>query len=199
MVIFGTLGAALAAVAVVLVVLALVGAVGTALLVRRLRRPLLLVKSVSVPLRWRWSLARQAVLHRRLLVAVGQVRMALPSGRDGPWQDLAADVERLAAGVDRELVELDRRARPLRQRGLPPLEARVRDVEQVAGRLVSSLGTWETSGTGRSAGEIMERLQAIEGALTELQSPPSPPGPAASPPGPTSPVPPADRAGPAGG
>jgi hypothetical protein len=180
------LGAALAAVAVVLVVLALLALAGTALLVRRLRRPLLLVKGVSVPLRWRWSLARPAVLHRRLLVAVGQVRMALPAGRDGPWQDLAGDVERLAAGVDKELVELDRRARPLRQRGLPPLEARVREVEEVAGRLVAGLGTWEASGSGRSAGEIMERLQAIEGALAELQGPPGapaipPPGPATSP------------------
>ena len=167
------LGAVLAAAAVVLVVLALVAVAATALLVHRLRRPLILVKGVTVPLRWRWSLARQAVLHRRLLVAVGQVRMALPAGRDGPWQDLAGDVERLAAGVDRELVEVDRRARPLRQRALPPLEGRVKEVEQVAARLVSSLGSWEESGTaGRSAGEIVERLQAIEGALAELQAPP---------------------------
>ena len=165
------LATVLAVVAVVLVVLALMAVVGGALLVRRLRRPLLLVKSVTVPLRWRWSLARQAVLHRRLLVAVGQVRLALPPERDGPWQDLAADVERLAAGVDRELVEVDRRARPLRQRALPPLEARVREVEQVAGRLASSLGSWETPGSGRSAAEITERLQAIEGALAELQGP----------------------------
>ena len=181
MAILGALGAALAVAAVVLVVLALIAVAGTALMVRRLRRPLLLVKSVTVPLRWRWSLARQAVLHRRLLVAVGQVRMALPAGRDGPWQDLVADVERLAAGVDRELVEVDRRSRPLRQRALPPLEARVRDVEQVAGRLVSTVGTWEKAGSGRSAGEIMERLQAIEAALGELQAAPDgtpiPPGP----------------------
>ena len=188
MVILGALGAALAVVAVVLVVVALVAVSGTALLVRRLRRPLLLAKSVTVPLRWRWSLARQAVLHRRLLVAVGQVRMALPAGRDGPWQDLAADVERLATGVDRELVDVDRRARPLRQRALPPLEARVREVEQVAGRLVSTVGTWEASGSGRSAGEIMERLQAIDAALAELQGPPGaaaiPPAPGALPPRP---------------
>jgi hypothetical protein len=197
-VILGALGAALAAVAVVLVVLALVAAVGTALLVRHLRRPLLLVKSVTVPLRWRWSLARQAVLHRRLLVAVGQVRMALPAGRDGPWQDLAADVERLAAGVDRELVEVDRRTRPLRQRALAPLEARVREVEEVAGRLVSTVGTWEVSGSGRSAGEIMERLQAIDAALGELQAPP---GAAAIPPAPGAPAPrpPDGRSGPAAG
>jgi hypothetical protein len=195
-VVLGTLGAVLAAVAVVLVVLALVGALGTALLVRRLRRPLLLVKSVTVPLRWRWSLARQAVLHRRLLVAVGQVRMALPAGRDGPWQDLVADVERLAAGVDRELVEVDRRARPLRQRSLPLLEVRVREVEQVAGRLVSTVGTWDGTASGPSAGEIMERLQAIEAALGELQSAPDA---SALPPVPPTPDRPDGRSGPAGG
>ena len=179
----GALGAVLATLVVVLVVLALIALAGTTLLVRRLRRPLLLVKGQNVPLRWRWSLARQAVLHRRLLVAVGQVRMTLPPGRDGPWQDLAADVERLAAGVDRELVEVDRRPRLLRQRALPPLEGRVKDVEQVAGRLAASLGSWEAPGAGRSAQEIMDRLRAIEGALAELQSPPPDlPGQVAEPP-----------------
>lgn len=196
MVVLGTLGAALAVAAVVLVVLALVGVVGTALLVRRLRRPLLLVKAVTVPLRWRWSLARQAVLHRRLLVAVGQVRVALPAGRDGPWQDLVADVERLAAGVDRELVEVDRRPRPLRQRSLPLLEVRVREVEQVAGRLVSTVGTWDGVASGPSAGEIMERLQAIEAALGELRNAPDA---SALPPAPPTPGRPEDRPDRAGG
>ena len=171
----GALGTALEVVVLILVVLAAMSAATLALVVHRLRRPLLLFRGVTVPLRWRWSLARQALLHRRLMVAVGQVRAALPPGRETPWGDLASDLEALAADVDRELVEVDRRPRPLRQRALPGLDQRVREVEQVAGRLVGGAGSWNAAVPGRSAAEIMERLQAVEGALAELQAPPSPP------------------------
>ena len=170
----GALGTALEVVVLTLVVLTALSAAAMALVVHRLRRPLLLFRGLSVPLRWRWSLARQAVLHRRLIVAVGQVRAALPAGRETPWGDMASDLETLAAGVDRDLIEVDRRPRLLRQRAMPSLDQRVREVEQVAGRLVAGAGTWEASAPGRSAGEIMERLQAVEGALAELQAPPDP-------------------------
>jgi len=168
----GALGTVLTVVAIVLVGLALLSVAAGALIVRRLRRPLLLFRGVTVPLRWRWSLARQAVLHRRLMVAVGQVRVALPAGVEGPWQSLASDLESLAAGVDRDLVAVDRRPRPLRQQALPGLESRVREVEQVAGRLATGSASWDSASPGRSAAEIMERLQAVEGALAELQAPP---------------------------
>lgn len=170
-----SLGTALEVLAIAFVVIGILSVAVGALLVRRLRRPLLLFRGVTVPLRWRWSLARQAVLHRRLMVAVGQVRVALPAGGGEPWQGLALDLESLATGVDRELVEADRRPRPLRQRALPELERRVREVEQVAGRLVAGASSFEAGTTGRSAAEIMQRLQAVEGALAELQAPPDPP------------------------
>ena len=165
------MGTALAVTAVVLAVVALSAAIAAAVTIRRLRRPLLIGPGVTVPLRWRWSVSRQAVLHRRLLVAVGGVRMALPrggGGTGGPWADLVQEVEGLALEVDRDLVGVEGRPRPLRQRAMPALENRVSEVEKVAARVVGTLGAWEGQQAGRSAGEIMERLDAIEGALSEL-------------------------------
>lgn len=172
----GSLGAALAVAALVVGVMALV-LVGAALwAVRRLRAPLMLARGVGFPLRWRWSLSRQALLHRRLVAALTSVRLALPAGRtEGPWAELAADVEALAVDVDRQLVVVDRQPRTVRQREVGPLEDRVREVEETARRLTASLRSWEAGSRNRSGAEIIQRLEAIDGALAELTRESDPP------------------------
>ena len=181
-VVTGSVTAALAAVGVVLLFLALGTALAVALTVRHLRRPLLVGPGVRVPLRWRWSVSRQALMHRRLLVAMGSVHLALGRAGQGPFADLAAEVEDLALGVDRQLVAVDRQPRSLRQRALAPLEPRVNEVEQLAGRLVDTVTDWERSLPGRSADDVRERIEAVRSALAELDSAagtalgPGPPG-----------------------
>jgi len=166
-------GHALVIIAVFLGAVVVSATVALAVTVHRLRRPMMLSPAVRVPLRWRWSLARQAVLHRRLLVAIGGVRLELPrAGGAGPWSDLIAEVEALALEVDRELVAVESHPRPIRQKAMAGLEARVREVEQVAGRLGQTLGSLEAGRPGRSAAELMERLDAIQGALAELDAVP---------------------------
>ena len=172
----GTLAEILSIVLGVLAALMLAGAVATAWLVRRLRAPLVLARGVSFPLRWRWSLARQAVLHRRLVAALAGVRLSLPAGSaGGPWADLAGDLETLAVEVDRGLVAVDRQPRPVRVRALADLEGRVREVEQVAGRLQASLADRTEAIGSRTGPEIVARLELIERAMAELGEGAGPP------------------------
>ena len=70
-----------------LVMLAAIAAVSAVVAVRHLRRPVELFPGAQTgaPLRWRWSLSRSALLHKRLIVALASVRLAAAtSGPLGP-------------------------------------------------------------------------------------------------------------------
>jgi hypothetical protein len=165
----------LATVLVVLVVLAALTSVAALIVLRRLHRPLELVpgKHGPVPLGWRWSLSRAAILQRRLVLALAGARLAasngLPDGTVGaPWADLVGDAERLAVAVEARLVVAARQPRALRQRLLAELEPEIVQVEQVTARLASTIGTWAAGTPDVSAAQLIERLDAVDAALADV-------------------------------
>ena len=165
----------LAIVLIVLVVLAALTAGTALLLARHLHRPLELIpgRRGPVPLAWRWSLSRPALTQRRLVVALVSVRLAASGGLPDtevrqPWADLVGEAERLAEAVEARLVVAAAQPRSLRQRLLAELEPQVVQVEEVAARLVRSIGTWAAGTPDLSAGQLMERLNAVEQALAEV-------------------------------
>lgn len=126
------LASGLEIVVVVVVALAvwatLMAGVGVAAASRRLRRPILLHPGDRIPLRWRWSPEPAAVLHRRLLSAVGRVRLSQPGGWPAP---------EALAGADGGLLAGWRRGRLLRRQerdrdAWPAWVAPVRDLEGLA-------------------------------------------------------------------
>lgn len=160
-------------VAVALVVCTMTTAgVAVARTAKRLRRPILLRPGDRVPLRWRWSPEPAAILHRRLVTAVGVVRLARPERWPRPveggmlarsvaawrqrragedpglrpaWVGPVAELEDLAAAVDERVVEAGSQPRLLRQTLLVDLRTEVAVVERVAGRVVTTLQAWDDS------------------------------------------------------
>ena len=165
----------LATVLVVLLVLAAVTAVAALMAMRRLHRPLELVPGVRgpVPLAWRWSLSRPALLQRRLVVSLAGVRLAARGGSlqrevRTPWADLVTETERLAVAVEARLVAAASQPRVLRQKVVAQLEPEVTQVEEVAQRLVTSIGTWASGEPEMSAARLLERLKAVDAALADV-------------------------------
>ena len=165
---------ALAAVLVVLLVLVALTALAALIVMRRLHRPLELVPGVRgpVPLAWRWSLTRPALLQRRLVVALAGVRLAAGASPEGsarvPWAELVAETQRLAVAVEARLVAASRQPRALRQKLVAQLEPEVAQVEEVAERLVASIGTWAAGEPELSATRLLERLKAVDEALADV-------------------------------
>ncbi len=163
------------------VAVALAGA-AAALAVRRLRRPVELYPGArtGAPLRWRWSLSRSALLHRRLVVALASVRLTAASTgaggssggrrRPGAWQDLIGEAETLAADVDRRLVLADAQPRTVRQRAVAGLEPDVAQVEQACGRLADTVRAWAATAPGQAGADLLDRIGAVDAALREVRA-----------------------------
>lgn len=163
----------------VVVALVVLAAVAAALAVRRLRRPVDLYPGArtGAPLRWRWSLSRAALLHKRLVVAVAGVRLAAASSTpagggadDAPWREICDEALTLAAGVDRRLVLADAQPRALRLKAVAALDGDVAGVEQACTRLVGTIQTWAAAAPDRSASALLDRIGAIDAALGEVQA-----------------------------
>ena len=184
------------------VMLAAIAAVSAVVAVRHLRRPVELFPGAQTgaPLRWRWSLSRSALLHKRLIVALASVRLAAATsgplgpvrsglagggGRSGrsarsgqpeqsagsvPWQDLVSEAEALAVDVDRRLVMADAQPRAVRTRAVASLEPEVAQVEQACGRLADTVRTWAAAAPGRTAADLLDRIGAIDAALGEVRA-----------------------------
>jgi hypothetical protein len=163
----------------VIVGLTLLSVLSGLVLARRLKRPILLAPGVgvSVPLRWRWSLSPAAVMHRRLVVATSSVLSAGPieTTRFGgvrqrpPWQELVQDLLDLAVSVDRRLVAAERQPRPVRRRLFAEIEPQVVKVEQVAERMRTTVQAQGLGQEERSAEDVVDRLDAIDAALGEIE------------------------------
>ena len=112
-----------------------------AMIVLALRRRLAVSRNQpsGAPLRWLASPGRAPMLHRRLRASVASVRSIVPppSRRRGtsPWEADAAEVERLAAHLARELVRAARLPLVARHRALTPIATRVREHEAQAREL----------------------------------------------------------------
>lgn len=157
---------------VLLMALLALGWLTTVWVMRRLRRPIVLVKGHWVPLRWRWSWSGEALLHRRLVLALGRMRLAVPSrrGAEGPWSELALEVEALALDIDRSLLSQDGQPHALRRQARSSLRSRVAEVEVAAARVAAGATSGvDAGGQGRSMEETMERLGAVEAAMDELR------------------------------
>ncbi len=130
------------------------------------------------PTRWMWSPSRQARLHRRLRDAVASVRLAVPPPRrrrsPTPLQDMADELEELAADTDRSLA-LSRSVHGRdRAVGLSVIAARVESIERSGRRLVTvaaeldpqlmSATEWD-----RHHRDVDERIRAHEDAVEDLR------------------------------
>lgn len=94
---------------------------------------------VGAPTRWLVSPTRPAMLHRRLRATVAHLRDSVPPPRrhrnSTTVQDLAAEVEALAAALDRELRHAAHLPIGLRTTSLQLLANRVGQVESLARRV----------------------------------------------------------------
>jgi hypothetical protein len=94
---------------------------------------------VGAPIRWMGTPTRPAMLHRRLRAAIDMMRTAVPPPRHrrptAPVDDLATEVEALAAALDRELILLSRQPMAVRTNGLVALGARTTRIEALAARV----------------------------------------------------------------
>lgn len=89
------------------------------------------------PVRWRWSTAAPARLHRRLQVAVWPVDPARPEALPGAplTDDLRRQLVVEAVATDARLAQLGRAPRGIRRRELPQARARVAAIEHASARL----------------------------------------------------------------
>jgi hypothetical protein len=132
---------------------------------------------VGAPIRWVAMPSRPAMLHRRLRAAVGAMRTAVPPLRRGQAsshvEDLAAEVEALAAAVDRDLLIICRQPFAVRTSALVALGTRTTRVEALAAR-VARLGRsddpsrptevqWEERAT-----VVHHRIEAVRDAQREV-------------------------------
>jgi hypothetical protein len=106
-------------------------------------------------------------------VALAGVRLAAGGGSPqgevrAPWAELVAETERLAVAVEARLVAAANQPRALRQKVVAQLEPEVTQVEEVAQRLVTSIGTWASGEPEMSAARLLERLKAVDAALADV-------------------------------
>ena len=129
----------------------------------------------AAPVTWLASPQRASRLHRRLRSAVATARFRPPGTpkRHVPAADIAAmvdDLERHACALDEQLV-MARYAPPaVRRRLYDTLEAEVRRVEELAGRMASARHAPALSGPDgvTSLERITERLDALDEARREI-------------------------------
>jgi hypothetical protein len=132
---------------------------------------------VGAPVRWMGTPTRPAMLHRRLRAAVDIMRTAVPPPRHrrptAAVDDLASEVEALAAALDRELILLARQPMAVRTNGLVALSARTTRIEALAAR-VARIGRaddpsrpteaqWDERAT-----MVHHRIEAIRDAQREV-------------------------------
>ena len=130
-----------------------------------------------VPVLWLLSPTRPALLHRRVRRAVLAIRDVVPQSRrrraTTPIQDMADNIEDLAADVSRGLVLASRASRSDRRYDLADLARQVASVESMSARLVlvaAELGDDRPDGLNwvdRSAAVDL-RIRAHEEALADL-------------------------------
>jgi hypothetical protein len=134
---------------------------------------------VGAPVRWIASPSRPAMLHRRLRAAVVGMRLAVPAPRrsrtPSAAQDLADEIEALAAALDRELLSIARLPIGPRNAVLLPTAARVDQIESLS-RRVARAGVqsdpsrltdaqWDVR-----AGEVDDRVTALREAQVEVDA-----------------------------
>jgi hypothetical protein len=141
---------------------------------RRWREPILLRPGDRVPLLWRWSPEPAAALHRRLVAAVRWMRLARPPGWPPPppepgrgplhawrarrrlraawdpaswpaWVAPVIQLEDLAATIDHRILQARGQPREVRLAMVRDVASEVAAVERLAGRVVSTLRSWELS------------------------------------------------------
>lgn len=137
------------------------------------------VKSAA-PLRWLWSWARPARLHRRLQAAVALIHLApSPRTRESPSLSVDAlrrDLEYQAVELDQHLVVAARHPRGYRKGLLRSLDQQVAEVEALAVRLSSMMRPTDAPASGwdgpATPTEVLERighqLDLLDAAQTEL-------------------------------
>jgi len=137
------------------------------------------VKSPA-PLRWLWSWARPARLHRRLHAAVALIHLS-PSPRTRATPTLSVDALRRdlqyqAVELDQHLVVAARHPRAYRKGLLRTLDRQVAEVESLAVRLSAMMRPVDTPASGWDApvapADVLERighqLDLLDAAQTEL-------------------------------
>ena len=129
--------------------------------------------ATDAPLLWLISPRRAASGHRRLRRSVLAARAALGAyeGRGGAGTDIGSVVTELgrhAARIDAELVVVARCPAGQRRRVERALLQEVRDVEQLAVRLVASLVETSPAPIADMGHRLSDRLDALEAAHAEL-------------------------------
>jgi len=131
----------------------------------------------DAPLKWLWSPAGAARLHRRLRAAISVTRVVRTRharDADPPRAvDLAREVEIEAATLDRQLTLIGRLHVGERRRLMPQLAAEVRRVEQVASRLsmldVDAAAAVRLPQERSAMEDLAERLDQLEESHRELR------------------------------
>lgn len=145
-----------------------------AMIVLALRRRLAVSRNQpsGAPLRWLASPGRAPMLHRRLRASVAGVRSIVPppSRRRGtsPWEADAAEVERLAAHLARELVRAARLPLVARHRALNPIATRVREHEAQARELIQLVARYDP--VELDSDQWRERTDSLHTRLANLRA-----------------------------
>lgn len=161
------LGALIVLAIVVTVVLLALATVMRAL--RRRNRVAVDIDSPA-PLTWLTSPASGPRLHRRLRDATTATRASVEgNGLLEGLGSLVVELERHAAGVDRQLVLIEQASTPVRRRLRRELRAEVQMVESVSERLIRTTRSY--SGAKPSQASLIaigERLDALDAAMADL-------------------------------
>jgi hypothetical protein len=159
-------------VALWLVSIAVFGAGMAAIAWRRLQRRNRVSPShpSRAPLDWLWSWSLAARLHRHLARTVTAVRGCIQGSRAQlGLADLVADLERHACAIDDQLVVVSRLPASARRRLLRELAAEVREVDDLAERVIRSGRAWAgVEPSTRALAPVAERLDALEEAMRDL-------------------------------
>ena len=134
----------------------------------------------AAPLRWLYSWARPARLHRRLRAAVALIHLSpSPRTREAPSLSVDAlrrDLEYQAVELDQHLVVAARHPRSHRRGLLRSLEVQVTEIETLAVRLSSMMRPTDIPSSGwagpTAPSDVLERigeqLDLLDAAQTEL-------------------------------
>ncbi|HEV8298144.1 MAG TPA: hypothetical protein VGQ20_12625 [Acidimicrobiales bacterium] len=131
------------------------------------------------PVAWLWLPRPAPRLHRRLCRCVAVAHAAVPArARSRPsgatLRELAVEIERRAAVLDRELLTVARAPANVQRRLLAETAVGVRELEALTERIVRLTRTW--LGAEHALGstiDLRDRIAALESAVRELTSTPS--------------------------
>ncbi|HKY15150.1 MAG TPA: hypothetical protein VJM33_09520 [Microthrixaceae bacterium] len=132
---------------------------------------------VGAPLRWLASPSRPASLHRRLRAAVVAMRLSVPPPRRfrsaSAIQELADEVEALAAALDHELLSIARLPVGPRSAALVPTAARVVQIESLTRRVARAGNQSDPSRLtdvqwDARADDVDDRVTALREAQAEV-------------------------------